>query len=123
MSSKQREVATKERKKLPVLCPNLKFLVCGDCRESVNPPQLNIQEVQGALSSRPKGDPGRLPIFQDCLTLSNHTPGVYSLLDVLSRTGMSIATSILVCFCISSLCDIFFKVQCWLVKTRLSIGR
>ena len=36
------------------------------CGESVNPPKLNIQEVQGSLSSRPKGDPGPLPIFQDC---------------------------------------------------------
>ena len=35
------------------------------CGESVNPPKLNIQEVQGALSFRPKGDPGPLPIFQD----------------------------------------------------------
>ena len=33
------------------------------CVEPVNPPNLNIQEVQGALSSRPKGDPGPLPIF------------------------------------------------------------
>ena len=47
------------------------------CGESVNPPKLNIQEVQGALSSRPKGDPGPLPIFQDFLRLSNHTPGIY----------------------------------------------
>ena len=38
--------------------------LCG-CGESVNPPKLNIQEVQVALSSRPKGDPGPLPIFQD----------------------------------------------------------
>ena len=35
------------------------------CGESVNPPKLNIQEVQGSLSSRPKGDPGLLPIFKD----------------------------------------------------------
>ena len=35
------------------------------CGESVNPPKLNIQEVQGAVSSRPKGDPGMLAIFQD----------------------------------------------------------
>ena len=33
--------------------------------ESVNPPELNIQEVQGALSSRSKVDPGPLRIFQD----------------------------------------------------------
>ena len=32
-----------------------------------------MQEVQGALSSRPKGDPGPLPIFQDFILLSNHT--------------------------------------------------
>ena len=43
------------------------------CRESVNPPKSNIQKVQGALSSRPKGDPGLLPIFQDVFLLSNHT--------------------------------------------------
>ena len=35
------------------------------CGESVDPPKLNIQEVQGALSSRSKEDPGPLPIFQD----------------------------------------------------------
>ena len=27
-----------------------------ECGESVNPPKLNIQEVQGALSLKPKGD-------------------------------------------------------------------
>ena len=27
-----------------------------------------------ALSSGPKGDPGLLPIYQDLLLLSNHTP-------------------------------------------------
>ena len=40
------------------------------CGESVNSQKLNIQEVHGALSSRPKGDPGSLPIFQDFLLLS-----------------------------------------------------
>ena len=44
------------------------------CGESVNPPKLNIQEVQGALSSRPKSHTCPLPIFQDFLLLSNHTP-------------------------------------------------
>ena len=29
------------------------------CGESVNPPTLNIQEVQGALTSRLKGDPSQ----------------------------------------------------------------
>ena len=43
------------------------------CGESVNPPELNIQEAQGALSSRLKGDPGPLPICQDLL-LSQITP-------------------------------------------------
>ena len=38
------------------------------CGESVNPPKLNIQEVQGALSSRPKGDPGPLPVFSGLFT-------------------------------------------------------
>ena len=38
------------------------------CGELVNLPKLNIQEVHGALSSRPKGDPGPLPIFQDFFT-------------------------------------------------------
>ena len=42
------------------------------CGESVNTPKLNIREVQGALSFRPKGDPGQLPIFQVYLLLSNH---------------------------------------------------
>ena len=44
------------------------------CGESVNPVKLNIQDVQGTLSSRPKGHPGPLPIFQDWLLLSNYTP-------------------------------------------------
>ena len=44
------------------------------CGESVNAPQLNIQEVQGALSSRSKGDPSLLSIFPDVWLLSNHTP-------------------------------------------------
>ena len=34
------------------------------CGESVHPPKLNIQEVQGALSSRPKWDPARYPFFR-----------------------------------------------------------
>ena len=38
----------------------------------------------GTLSSRPKGDPGLhvLPIFQDFVLLSNHTPE-YSLISLL----------------------------------------
>ena len=44
------------------------------CGESVNPPNLNLQEVYWSLSSRPKGYSGLLPIFQDFLLLSNHTP-------------------------------------------------
>ena len=47
------------------------------CGESVNSPKWNIQEVQGALSSRPKEDPGLLPIFQDVLLLSNNTPDLF----------------------------------------------
>ena len=47
-----------------IVCKPLVSCLWG-CGESVNPPKLNIQEVQGALSSRPKGDPGPLPIFQD----------------------------------------------------------
>ena len=37
------------------------------CGESVNPPKLNIQEVQGALSCRPKGDTGPLitPVLKE----------------------------------------------------------
>ena len=53
--------------KKEVACTMSKPLVsclCG-CGESVNPPKLNIQKVQGALSSTPNGDPGPLPIFQD----------------------------------------------------------
>ena len=55
------------------------------CGESVNPQKLNIQEVQGALSSRPNGDPGPLPIFQDLLglLLSNHTPVFSSLVQII----------------------------------------
>ena len=74
----RRKVATKERKK-EIACIVSKPLVSclWGCGESVNPPKLNIQEVQGALSSRPKGDPGPLPIFQDFLLLSNHTTGTH----------------------------------------------
>ena len=59
------------RKEVHVACIVSKPLVSclWPCGESVNPPKLNIQEVQGALSSRPKGDPGPLPIFQDFLLL------------------------------------------------------
>ena len=51
--------------KIEVTCIVSKPLVScwWGCRESVNPPKLNIQEVQGALSSIPKGDQGPLPIF------------------------------------------------------------
>ena len=49
---KEEEVAIKERKNMGMW-------------RVYNPPKWNIQEVQGALSSRPKGDPGLLPIFQD----------------------------------------------------------
>ena len=45
------------------------------CGESVNPPEL---KVQGALSSRPKGDPGPLPIFQDFFIVSNHTSEMFT---------------------------------------------
>ena len=68
----RREVATKERKTCIVSKPPVSYL-CG-CGESVNPPKLNIQEVQGALSSRPKGDPGLLHIFQDFLVLIKSHP-------------------------------------------------
>ena len=37
------------------------------CGESVKPQKLNTQDVQGALSSRPKGHPGLLLICQDFL--------------------------------------------------------
>ena len=42
----------------------------------VNPQKLNFQEVQGVLSSRPQA----LPIFQEFLMLSNHTPKLDSML-------------------------------------------
>ena len=71
----RREVASHQGKK-EVACIVSKPLVSclWGCGDSVNPPKLNIQEVQGALSSRSKGDPGLLPIFQEFLLLSNHTP-------------------------------------------------
>ena len=49
------------------------FLFVGMWRVCIS---SKIQEVQGALSSRPKGVPGLLPIFQDFLLLSNHTPEI-----------------------------------------------
>ena len=55
------------------------------CGESVNPPELNIQEVQGVLSSRPKGDPGLLPTFHDFILLSNHTPDILIVLTFARR--------------------------------------
>ena len=42
------------------------FLFVGDMESLVNPPKSNIQEVQGALSSRPKGDPGPRPMLCFC---------------------------------------------------------
>ena len=48
---------------------------CGESVES--PPKLNIKEVQGALSSRPKGDPGPLPIFQYFLLFSLFFVGMW----------------------------------------------
>ena len=68
----RREVATKERK-WPVLCPDLVSCLWG-CGESVNLPKLNIQQVQGTLSSRQKGHPGPLPIFQDLCTFVKSYP-------------------------------------------------
>ena len=63
----RREVATTRKERSSLYCvQTLQFLVCGGCGESVNPPKLNIQEVQG--------DPGPLPIFQDVLLVSNHSP-------------------------------------------------
>ena len=45
------------------------------CGAPVNPPKLNIQEVQGGLCPLDQREtPGLLPIFQDFLLLSNHTP-------------------------------------------------
>ena len=55
------------KKEVPVASKPLVSCLWG-CGESVNPPKLNIQEVQGALSSRPKGNPSLLPIFQDFFT-------------------------------------------------------
>ena len=48
------------------------FLFVSGCGESVNPPKLNIQEVQGALSSRPKGDPGLLHVYMYMFMLGTH---------------------------------------------------
>ena len=60
----RREVTTKERKKEAACIVSEPQVSClWGCGESVNPPKLNIQEVQGALSCRPKADPGPLPIF------------------------------------------------------------
>ena len=53
------------KKEVPVACLVSKPLVSclWGCGESVNTPKLNIQEVQRASSSRPKGDPGLLSMF------------------------------------------------------------
>ena len=65
----------KERSTCSLYCVQTSSFLWG-CGESVNPPKLNIQEVhdQGALSSRPKGDPGPLPIFQNFFTFVKSHP-------------------------------------------------
>ena len=55
------------------------------CGESLNPPKLNIQE---ALSSRPKGDPGPLPIFQDFFTFVKWQPW-FKPISLLARSQKS----------------------------------
>ena len=55
-----REVASYQGKK-EVAC------IVSTPLESVRPPKLKIQEVQGTFSSRPKRDAGQLSIFQDFL--------------------------------------------------------
>ena len=58
-------VTNSHQGKKEVTCIVSKLLVSclWGCGESVNPPKLNIQEVQVALSSRAKGDPGPWPIY------------------------------------------------------------
>ena len=71
------------------LCPNLQFLVCEDVESLyvhvhglymyVSPPKLT---GLGALSSRPKEDPGPLPIFRICYLNCQITPLGYSMYSV-----------------------------------------
>ena len=71
----RREVATKEGNKEVACIVSEPLISClWGCGESVNPTKWNIREVQGALSSRPKGDPGPLPIFQNFLTVVKSHP-------------------------------------------------
>ena len=61
------------------------------CGESVNPQKLYIHEVHWALSSRPKRHPDPLPIYQDFLLLSSHTPeNVCKCIHTLYLIGMKV---------------------------------
>ena len=65
------------------LCLKTFLFVCRDV-ECVNPPKLNIQEVQGTLSFSPNGDTGPLPIFQDFYFCQSTHPA-----DVILLRGIS----------------------------------
>ena len=57
------------------MCSDSSFLFVAICGESVNPPKLNIQEVQGGFVHETKGRPGMATDFSVFfLPLSNHTP-------------------------------------------------
>ena len=56
------------KKEVPCIVPKPLVSCLWGCGESVNPPKLNIQEVQGALSSRPQGDPGPATHFSGFVT-------------------------------------------------------
>ena len=51
--------------------------------ESVNPPKLNVREVQVVLSSKPKGDPGPLSVSMMFLLAESHPCGINAVLTLL----------------------------------------
>ena len=74
------------------------------CGESVNPPKFNTQEVQGALSSRLKGDPGPVK----CMPCSIVVAGIFASCSV--RYVHHSETSVI--FCIYSFVAFFFLSNC-----------
>ena len=69
-----KEVATKGKKEVACIVSKHLASCLWGCGESVNPPKLNIQEVQGGICPRNQSETQtRDPIFMFVL-LSDHTP-------------------------------------------------
>ena len=73
-------VATKGKKEVAcIVSTPLHVVSClWGCGESVNPPKLNIQEVQGCFVLPDQRETQAChPFFRDWLLLSNHTPVIH----------------------------------------------